>query len=90
MFSQGIKNTQGQLERFSKEMKKFKRGMKFLLRTWKCKWDNCLLKLQMLQEQTGFSGTTLDNPRNETCKIMEVKKDEEKEIYLLTTESKVT
>jgi len=27
---------------------------------------------------TRFSGTTLDNPKNATCKMMEVEKDEEK------------
>jgi hypothetical protein len=39
--------------------------------------------------RTGFSGTTLDNPRNETCKIMEVEKNEEKENDPLITDNKV-
>jgi len=39
--------------------------------------------------RTRFSRTTLDNSRNETCKMMEVENDEEKEIDPLVTESKV-
>jgi len=27
--------------------------------------------------RTGFSGTTLDNPKNEICKMVEVAKEEE-------------
>jgi len=38
--------------------------------------------------RTGFSRTTLDNPRNEICKMMEVEKDEEKEVDPLITERK--
>jgi len=38
--------------------------------------------------RTGFSGTTLDNPMNEICKMMEVEKDEEKEVDPLITERK--
>jgi hypothetical protein len=39
--------------------------------------------------RTGFSGTTLDNPKNETCKMMEVEKDEEKEVHPLISEHKL-
>jgi len=38
--------------------------------------------------RTRFFGTTLDNNRNETCKMMEVEKDEEKEVDPLMTEHK--
>jgi len=40
--------------------------------------------------RTRFPRTTQDNPRNETCKMMEVEKDEVNEIDPLTTESKLT
>jgi len=40
--------------------------------------------------RTGFSETTLDNTRNETCKMMEVEKYEMKEIDPVTIEIKVT
>jgi len=39
--------------------------------------------------RTRFYGITLDNPRNETCKMMEVEKDEEEEIDHLIIEHKV-
>jgi len=39
--------------------------------------------------RTGFSGTTLDDPWNETCKMIEVEKDEEKENESLITDKKV-
>jgi len=40
--------------------------------------------------RTGFPGTTVDNPRCENYKMMEMEKDEDKEIDHLLTDIMIT
>ncbi|AES66456.1 hypothetical protein MTR_2g069520 [Medicago truncatula] len=87
MISQNAKNTQGQIDRLTKQVDEMKK-----------RHEVCMKNLEVYMGQlstdlanatrTRLSETTLDNPRNETCKMVEVEKDEEKESDLMMNDVK--
>ena len=89
IISQNVKNTQGQIDRLAKEVDEMQKRYEVCMKNLEVQMGQLSTNLANAT-RTGFLETTLDNPRNETCKMMEVERDEVKEIEPLTTESKVT
>jgi hypothetical protein len=84
-----MKNTQGKLDRLAKEIDEVQKCHEICMKNLEVHIGQLSTDLANATK-TWFSGTTLDNPRNETCKMMEGEKDEVNEIDTLTNESKVT
>jgi len=84
VISQNVKNTQGQIERLTKEVDEMQKQYGVCMKNLEVQMGQLSMDVANAT-RPGFSRTTLDNHRNETCKMMEVKKDEEKGIDPLTT-----
>jgi len=89
MKTHGIKNTQNELERIAKDHEETQKKTDVASKNLEVQMRQLSIEFENLK-RTGFFGTTVDNFRNENYKMMEVEKDEEKEIDPLVIESKVT
>jgi len=46
MITQGMKNTQDQLESIANDQEETQKWTDVVIQTWKCRWVKCLLKLK--------------------------------------------
>jgi len=85
---EGMKNTHDQLEIFAKDQEETQKRTDVAIKNLKVQMGQLPTEILNLTRKW-FSRTTLDNCRNESCKMMEVEKDEEKEIDPLKADNKI-